>query len=76
MALVFMGGKKPLCFQRRHAAGARGGNRLAEYFILHVAGGKHAGDICRGAAGSGDDVIVLIQRKSTLENFGIGRVGR
>jgi len=40
----FAGFEKPLRLERRHAAGAGGGDRLAIAAVLHIAAGKEAGD--------------------------------
>ena len=39
-------------FQRRHAAGSGGGDGLAENFVLHIAGGEHAGTEVRVLPGA------------------------
>ena len=53
-----------------HAAGARGGDRLAVAVVLHVAGDKDAGNI-REAAVLGDQVAVGIHFQFSFED---GRV--
>src|SRR6185503_1554794 len=63
--------------ERRHAAGPSAGDGLAVYVILHVAGGKHAGDAGSGGVSVqpalGDDVAVL-HLELALENFGVRTV--
>ena len=54
-------GKMAFGVQRCHAAGARGGYRLAVDLILHIAAGKNAGNAGFGGPGLGFDVADLIQ---------------
>src|SRR5581483_7391951 len=42
--IVLMGCQESLGFERRHAAHAGGGHRLAEHLVLHVARGEDARD--------------------------------
>ena len=62
-----------LCVYGRHAAGARGGNRLAIDVVLDVPAGEDAGDIGGGSL-TRDDVAVLIQFELPAEDLGIGLV--
>ncbi len=63
--------------QRRHAAGAGGGDRLAIDMILHVAGGEHARNTGGGGialvAGLGLDVTA-VHFQLPLEEGGVGGV--
>src|SRR5581483_3606519 len=72
--LVLVGGQETLSLQRRHAAHAGGGYRLAEHLVLHVAGGEHAGNLGRGAVRSCDEIALIVERQLALEELGRGRV--
>ena len=61
----------PLRIDRRHAAGAGGGNRLAVDMVLDIAAGKDTGDIGLGAV-VGEDVSGRIEIELADEQFGIG----
>src|SRR5258706_11403902 len=67
--------EKLLGVQRRHAAGAGAGDRLAVDMVLHIAGGEHARHAGHRRktfeAGLGDDVAVL-HLELALEDVGVG----
>ena len=54
----FFSGEPALGLERRHAAEARGRDRLAEHVVRDVAGGEHALDAGRGRPGRGLDIAV------------------
>src|SRR5688572_15450290 len=52
--------QKTLGVESGHTAASGGCDGLAVFFILHVTGGKHAGNGSLGGARFGDDVPLLI----------------
>src|SRR5581483_2723399 len=67
--LMLVGGEETLGLQRRHAAHAGGGHRLAEHLVLHVAGGEHAGNLGRGAVRLGEEITFVVERQLALEEL-------
>ena len=60
--------------ERRHAARPRGGDRLAEHLVLHVAGGKHALDRGSRAARLRQDVALCVHRHLSGEDRRVRRM--
>jgi hypothetical protein len=58
--LPFLTLQKPFRIDRRHATSAGRSDRLAVDVILHVAAGKHAGDVGLGTV-VGDDVACRVE---------------
>ena len=58
--MPFLLGEQALGVERRHTAGAGGGDRLAVDVILHVAGGEDAVDVRLGRAGRREQVAGLV----------------
>src|ERR1700722_19043004 len=69
---LFRALEEALGIDRRHAAGARGGHRLAISLVSHVACRENSGDIGPGGPGLDQDVSGLITPKLALEGAGIG----
>src|SRR6266478_4417247 len=70
MKLAFVLFQKLFGIQGGHAAGTRGGDRLAVAMVLHVAGNEYTGN--RGqAAVLGEQVAVGIHFEFSLENNGV-----
>src|SRR5918996_3288225 len=63
-------GEELLRFQRRHAAAARRGDRLAEDLVLDVAGGEHAGHTGHRAVRRRDHVAVPVHLQLALDQPG------
>jgi hypothetical protein len=61
-----------LGFEGRHAAGAGGGDRLAEDLVLHVAGGKDAGNGGRRRIRQGHEIAIGVDFQHALEQAGVG----
>ena len=70
-----VGGQPAFGVERRHAAAAGRGDRLAIIIVGHVAGGKHALDAGVGAERDGPlDVFLVGQLQLAFEKGRVGRV--
>src|ERR1700691_732672 len=63
-------GEELLGLQRRHAAHAGGGHRLAQDLVLDVAGGEHAGNVGGGRIRLSDEIALFIHLQLALEQAG------
>src|SRR5581483_10609248 len=64
-------GEVALGVERRHAAGAGGGDRLPVGVVLHVPGGEDPGEVRRRAAGPRDEVALLVVVELVAEEGGV-----
>ena len=67
-------GDKFFCLQRCHAACPCRRYRLPVGFVLHIASGKHTGDVGGGAVGMGNDIAFSVCLNLALKNSCIGSV--
>ena len=67
-------GEPAFGLERRHAAEAGGGDRLAEDIVRDVAGGENAFDARRGRAGARQHVAVRLERELAAHQFARRRV--
>ena len=61
--------EKPFRFEGRHAAHARGRDRLAENLVLHVAGGEHARHIGARGIRRGADIAFRVHVELAVEQL-------
>src|ERR1035437_2880218 len=73
-ALSLVGGEQALAFERGHAAGAGGGDRLLEDGVLDVAGGEDAVYVRRRRVRLGDQEAGLVMLEHVDEQGGVGVV--
>src|SRR5690606_12861230 len=68
--VIFGLGEESLGIERRHAAHARRGDRLAVDFVGDVAGGENPGDRRQRGTRRDLEITVGIERQLALEEFG------